>query len=154
MSGELEITIGRQLCRYFTHRRMIVHKTGYIPRCSLCSHSLVHSKNNSWFLGIQPLLDQDLIKLFLWWYLFSTFYFSMDKVLLYIYVIYTRYEIINYFIFVSMKIYFWLNYISQSFQFCICTTKVFLSYFGFCFTNRCCERGKSIDTIVSDYTYY
>ena len=39
------------------------------------------------------------------------------------YVIYIRYEIINDFIFVSVTMDFWSNYISQSFQFCICTKK-------------------------------
>ena len=38
--------------------------------------------------------------------------------------VYIRYEIINDFIFVSVTMDFWSNYISQSFQFCICTKKV------------------------------
>ena len=94
---------------------MVYHQTGYIPIFPLQSHSLVHRKKNSYLVVIQPLLDQDLIKLFLWWYLFSTCYFRRYQVLWDTYVIYVRYEIINYFIFVSVIIDFWSDYISQSF---------------------------------------
>ena len=43
---------------------ILLHMTWSSPRFPLCSHSMVHSKNNSYFVGIKPLLEQDLIKLF------------------------------------------------------------------------------------------
>ena len=69
------------------------------------------------------------------------------------YVIYIRYEIINDFIFVSVTMDFWSNYISKSFEFCIHTKEGYLSYFGCCCTNCCHGRGKSINGIVLDSTY-
>ena len=38
--------------------------TWYLPRCPLQSHSLVHSKNNSYFFGIGPICDADLTCIF------------------------------------------------------------------------------------------
>ena len=38
------------------------------PRCPIWSHSLVCSKNNSYFVRIDPLLEWDIIELFWWWY--------------------------------------------------------------------------------------
>ena len=102
----------KKATRGLCERKTSVNYTGSSPRFPLCSHYLVHSKNNYWFVGIQPLLEQNIIKIFLWWYLFSKCYFKRDQVLLYAYVIYTRYENINYFISVSMTMYFWSNYIS------------------------------------------
>ena len=42
--------------------------TGLILRCLPCSYSLVRSKNNSYFVGIKPILVWDLIEIFWWWY--------------------------------------------------------------------------------------
>ena len=39
-------------------------KIGYISRCPLCSHSLVCSENNSYFIGMKPLLKKYLIGIF------------------------------------------------------------------------------------------
>ena len=85
---------------------------GSIPICPIWSHSLVHEKNNSYYVGIEPLLKQELIKLFLWWYLFSACYFRRDQVLYDTYFIYNRYEINNDFIFLLVTMDFWPNYIS------------------------------------------
>ena len=112
-------------------------QTGSSPIFPLRSHSLVHSKNNSYFVGIQTLLEKELIKLFVWRYLFSACYFRRDKILLDTYVIHNRSKFIIYFIFVSVTMDFCSNYISQSFQFFVCTTKRCLSCFGCCCTNCC-----------------
>ena len=131
-------------------------KRGSSQRCPLHSHSMVHTENNFCFLGIQPLLDQDIIKLFLWWYLFSACYFRREQVLWDTFVIYIKYDIINYFIFVSVKMDFWSNYISQSFQFSFLShlyKKMLLSCFGCCCTNHYHEQGKFIDAITVDSKY-
>ena len=37
-------------------------ETGSSPRCPLSSHSAVHSKNNSYFVGIEPQLKKELFE--------------------------------------------------------------------------------------------
>ena len=48
-------------CGWFLLRCKICTMTGSSPRCPLWSHYLVHIKNNSYFLGIGPIRDIDLI---------------------------------------------------------------------------------------------
>ena len=49
---------------FFTMYKAIRHMTGSIPRCPLQSHYLVHRENNSYFVGIGPICDIDLICIF------------------------------------------------------------------------------------------
>ena len=70
------------LIRFFTKTCFQrCHVTGSSQRCPLRYHSLVCSKNNSYLVGIKPLIYWDLLKIFWWWCQFSTFTQRINQVL-------------------------------------------------------------------------